>query len=113
MTRHQERNAEKHSEYRAWLATQPCCICGSHDVQLAHVGGVGVGLKHGDDDQIVPLCRECHENHDQTKGDFERPCWLTKAQWRLVIQEWERAMVAAMRGRWEARNEMPTEDMPF
>jgi hypothetical protein len=111
VTKHQGRN-QVHAEYRAWLANQPCAICGAHGVQLAHCGIGGMGLKHGDDDQCAPLCRAHHEDHDQTKGDFARPRWLTKAQWRLVIQEWDAQAVLVYRAQFDARNTAPAGSIP-
>lgn len=101
-TRHQERN-EVHADYRAWLARQPCAICSLEPVQLAHVGSGGTGLKHGDDDQCVPLCYFCHCDHDETKGRFARPFFVDKPTWRGLIAAWDATQVAAHRGRFEAR----------
>ena len=112
MTRHQERN-QVHAEYRAWLATQPCAVCGAYGVQLAHCGTGGVSLKHGDDDQCVPLCPACHFEHDNTRGKFARPVWSDKFLWRFFVQDWERVQIAAHRGRWEARNVDAQGDCPF
>lgn len=128
MTRHQERN-QVHAEYRAWLATQPCAACRHDGVQLAHCGVGGVGLKHGDDDQCIPLCGPhwvtnpyldeagvmtpgCHFEHDNTRGAFARPSWADKFLWRFFVQDWERIQVAAHRGRFEARN-VTSADCPF
>lgn len=112
MTRHRERN-QVHAEYRGWLATQPCAVCGASGVQLAHCGVGGVGLKHGDDDQCVPLCPACHSDHDNTRGKFVRPVWLDKYNWRFVIQGWEAVQIAAYRGRWDARNVDAPGPCPF
>lgn len=112
MTRHQERN-QVHADYRAWLATQPCAICKADGVQLAHCGVGGAGLKHGDDDQCVPLCPRCHFEHDNTRGLFARPIWADKFLWRFFVQDWERVQIAAYRGRWEARNVDAQGECPF
>ena len=111
VTKHQERNAV-HADYRSWLALLPCCICGEHVVQLAHVGAGGMGLKHGDDDQCIPLCYPCHCDHDETKGRFERPFFIDKQTWRMLIARWDETQVAAHRGRFEARN-VPDGEIPF
>jgi hypothetical protein len=110
-TKHQEANMD-HAEYRAWLATQPCCLCGIEGVQLAHVGVGGMGLKHGDDDCMVPLCPHCHRDHDSTDGVFRRPKWFPKDPWRQAMREWDEIQIAAHRGRFEARN-VANEDMAF
>lgn len=89
-TKHQVRN-EEHAEYIAWLHTQPCAACGyvGEEIQAAHVGVGGTGLKHGDDDQAIPLCGPhwerraamdmqspmpfvpgCHFDHDNCHGQF-------------------------------------------
>jgi hypothetical protein len=112
-TKHQRANVE-HAEYRAWLATQPCCICGATEVQLAHVGIGGTGLKHGDDDQCIPLCLNHHVGHDATCGDFKRPFFLDKYTWRDLMGRWDATQVAAHRGRFEAREIMlRTTGIPF
>lgn len=104
MTRHQERN-QKYAEYRAWLANQPCAVCGARNVQLAHVGIGGTGLKHGDDDKCIPLCSPgCHEEHDNTRGKFMRPIWLSKYTWRAVVAGWGSAQITMLRARFKARN---------
>jgi hypothetical protein len=103
MTRHQKQNTI-HQEYRAWLARLPCAVCSADGVQLAHCGIGGTGLKHGDDDQCLPLCPACHFDHDNTRGKFARPVWADKYLWRFFINEWERVQIAAYRGRFEARN---------
>jgi hypothetical protein len=113
-TKHQQRN-EDFAEYRAWLATQPCCLCGIGGVQLAHVGVGGMGLKHGDDDCCIPLCPHCHRDHDSTDGVFRRPKWVPKDPWRQAMREWDEIQIAAHRGRFEARR-LVTDDgfgIPF
>lgn len=106
MTRHQERNQD-HAEYRSWLARQPCAVCQHHEVQLAHVGIGGTGLKHGDDDQCIPLCYPCHCDHDETKGRFTRPFFVDKYTWRDLMSRWNEAQVAVHRGRFEASQAEP------
>lgn len=102
-TKHQEAN-QQHAEYRAWTAQQPCCNCGAYAVQLAHVGQGGMGLKHGDDDQVVPMCPACHFDHDNTRGNFARPVDIGKYQHREAMRTWDTVQVALHRGRFEGRN---------
>jgi hypothetical protein len=98
-TKHQVRN-EIHAEYRSWLATQPCCVCFAPCEQLAHCGVGGMGLKHGDDDQCLPMCRRCHSDHDETKGAFVRPFFIEKPEWRSRIAAWDAHQVAVHRERF-------------
>lgn len=55
--------SEKH---RRFVASLPCVICDSNQVQAAHIRantGGGMGLKPGDD-WCIPLCCRCHaEQH--------------------------------------------------
>lgn len=113
MTKHQERNAA-HSDYVAWVHARPCAACGyrGEAIQAAHVGQGGTGMKHGDDDECIPLCGPrfpdepvfgammlpgCHADHDQCRG-----------QWRLFTreqrQEWDADQVAIHRAQFETRN---------
>jgi hypothetical protein len=55
---------EKH---RRFVASLPCVICLSTDVQAAHVRkgqGGGTGLKPSDD-RCVPLCVSCHRKQGE------------------------------------------------
>lgn len=58
-------------EYRAWLATQACCVCGkTAGVVGHHVETGGAGTK-GSDLLEVPLCPGCHRNvHDHGAERF-------------------------------------------
>lgn len=102
-TKHQEANVERR-EYVSWLHTQPCAVCNGLCMQLAHCGVGGMGLKHGDDDQCLPMCIFCHDDHDNTKGAFIRPFFIDKPEWRMLIARWDAHQVAVHRGRFEARN---------
>ncbi len=47
-------------QYLRWLRRQRCVVCGlGKQVEAAHTGMGGMGLKASDWDAI-PLCRECH-----------------------------------------------------
>lgn len=112
-TKHQERNAE-HREYVAWIHTQPCAACGTRqNIQAAHVGQGGTGLKHGDDDQAIPLCIVCHQDQEQSRGQFKRPAWADKYTWRAFVADWYAVQIAAHRGRFEARNVAAQGAVPF
>lgn len=109
-TKHQVANAQ-HAEYIHWLHDQPCAACGyvGEAIQAAHVGQGGMGLKHGDDDQAIPLCGPhvhyedgygqwvpgCHVDHDQCCGQFRL---MDRAQRRV----WDGDQVAIHRARFEA-----------
>jgi hypothetical protein len=112
-TKHQVRN-EAHADYIHWLHGEPCAACGyiGEAIQAAHVGQGGTGLKHGDDDQAIPLCGPhdvydeygvdlvvgCHVQHDQCLGQFRL---MNRAQRRV----WDADQVAIHRARFESRNE--------
>lgn len=114
MTKHQRANVE-HGEYIAWIHTQPCAACGTRqNIQAAHVGRGGMGMKHGSDAEVIPLCGPrvvfeaffsityggCHADHDQLKGSFRIVLnWSSRAS----IRDWDATQVAAHRGRFEAR----------
>lgn len=119
-TKHQERN-EEHREYVQWVHTQPCAACGTRqNIQAAHVGRGGTGMKHGSDAEAIPLCGPhgvadigmitnvtycgCHVQHDEYFGRFRWP--------RLRLRAWDELQIAVHRGRFEARN-VRNEDCPF
>jgi hypothetical protein len=124
VTKHQERNQE-HAEYLAWIHTRPCAACGTRkNIQAAHVGRGGVGMKHGSDAETIPLCgprmmagefhgepqfysvQGCHADHDQCRGQFRL---MTRAQRRA----WDAHQVAVHRGLFEARNVDAQGECPF
>lgn len=131
-TKHQIANVD-HAEYVRWVHEQPCAACGSRqNIQAAHVGQGGMGMKHGSDAEVIPLCgprwvdeevsrghsgvtyrlqavaRGCHAEHDQYDGFFKG--------WKLSRRrEWDETQIAAHRGRFEARR-LVTDDgfgIPF
>jgi hypothetical protein len=106
-TKHQARN-EQNRPYVEWLHTQPCCACRTwQNIQAAHVGVGGMGLKHGDDDCAIPLCgprwldgrvlEGCHAQHDQRKGRFSLDEYT-----RAHLQEWDAQQIANHRARFLA-----------
>ena len=53
--------------HRRFVASLPCVICLSTDVQAAHVRkgqSAGIGLKSSDD-RCVPLCVSCHRKQGE------------------------------------------------
>ena len=115
-TKHQERNAE-HADYIAWLHTQPCAACGTRqNIQAAHVGRGGTGMKHGSDAECIPLCGlrfydwglprasyiGCHAAHDQRTGRFSPDEFTTSN-----LRAWNELAVAVHRGRYEASQAEP------
>lgn len=75
---------EKH---RRFIASLPCLIYGTTDVQCAHIrinNGAGVGLKSSDQ-YCVPLSVEAHgAQHDMSEVDFWRPYLGVKRASRLA-----------------------------
>lgn len=112
-TKHQERNAQ-HRDYVAWVHTQPCASCGMtasphptlNHIQAAHVGRGGMGMKHGSDAEVIPLCGPmsyglfttmgCHAEHDQRDGRFS-----SKAMTKDALREWNAEQVRIHRARWQ------------
>jgi hypothetical protein len=68
-----------------------------------------MGMKHGSDAEVIPLCgprpfgdctwEGCHARHDQHKGTFSIDYYTRKH-----LHEWDAHQVAVHRGRFEARN---------
>lgn len=61
-------------KYRRWIASLPCIVCGSHNVQAAHIRsntGGGMGYKPSDE-WCVPLCVDCHSDQHRVG---ERKFW--------------------------------------
>lgn len=57
-------------ERRAFVNSLPCCWCGKEgETENAHVVTGGTGRK-SDYTNIAPLCRVCHREYDQWRGDF-------------------------------------------
>ncbi len=120
-TKHQLANVE-HREYVAWVHTQPCAACGTRqNIQAAHVGRGGMGMKHGSDAEVIPLCgprfcecgceetiNGCHAQHDQRFGRFGSPTFM-----RGELRAWDAHQVAVHRGRFEARGVGTFEEVPF
>lgn len=49
--------------WRRFVHEHPCRKCGSVPTQAAHLGHSSMGRKPGDD-QVVPLCPDCHRDFD-------------------------------------------------
>ena len=58
---YQKQTPHRDAEYRTWIRTQPCALCGSGPSQAAHqsILDQAVGRK-ADDRFILPLCWLCH-----------------------------------------------------
>ena len=55
-----------------WIASQPCCVCGSTPSEGHHVRSGGTGRK-AHHRWIVPLCRPCHiRYHHRGRETFLR-----------------------------------------
>jgi hypothetical protein len=59
-------------DHAAFIRQQPCCACGRHGVDAAHVVARGMGGCGGDWTDLVPLCRPCHRHYDDEVGSPER-----------------------------------------
>ena len=75
--------------YLDWLRTQPCLFTGEREVEPAHIGTAGKGLKIGDD-QAIPLAWRLHRLAHQT-GEISMtrtwaPDWLLRDSLRLYAQ---------------------------
>jgi hypothetical protein len=116
VTKHQARNVD-HQEYVRWIHAQPCAMCGAREnIQAAHVGRGGTGMKHGSDAEVIPLCGPrwapgtvipgCHAEHDQFRGAFKD--WKL-SRWRA----WNDLQIAVHRGRFEARDVDKQGPVPF
>lgn len=120
-TKHQLANVD-HREYVEWCHTQPCAACGTRqNIHAAHVGRGGMGMKHGSDAEVIPLCGAngssfglpgCHADHDQYHGRFGGEFYETDAEWRARRRAWDAHQIAIHRGRFEARH-IGEQDLPF
>lgn len=63
---------DRDPEYREFVRTFNCCICGSGEVVAHHVEHAGLGLK-GSDFSCIPLCGQCHNkiHTGEYSGKFE------------------------------------------
>lgn len=105
-TKHQERNVE-HRDYVSWIHDQPCAACGTRqNIQAAHVGRGGMGLKHGSSAMFYNLNYRpavlpgCHADHDQCAGQ-------SRLMTREQRQAWDAHQIAVHRGRFEASQAEP------
>ena len=59
-------------QYRMFIKSLPCCGCGNSCwVDPAHTGPHGHGTK-ASDLTCIPLCRSCHDAHDQSPHTFRQ-----------------------------------------
>lgn len=65
---------KRHPEYMAWIATQPCCICGFWPVEVAHVGKRGLGQKCSDL-ETLPLCANHHREGPEAIHTLGKKFW--------------------------------------
>lgn len=58
-------------KYLAFIRTLPCSVCGEQS-EPHHVHAGGMGMKCNDT-RTVPLCRKCHQEHDNKGSEtFQR-----------------------------------------
>ena len=56
--------------YRKFVASKPCCICGTPHLIAAHHAATGSMGKKAGDEYCVPTCFECHfQLHQQGRKD--------------------------------------------
>lgn len=48
-------------EYKAWIATLPCLVCGARPAEVAHIGERAFGQKCSDR-ETAPLCAYHHRD---------------------------------------------------
>ena len=61
---------DRNPEYRAWIRTLPCWVCGRWPVDPAHVKPYGSSMK--DMGNIVSLCRRHHDEQEGNTAAFEK-----------------------------------------
>lgn len=61
-------------EYRRWIASQPCIICGGPS-ECAHVGPVRGLAQKCSDYETVPLCREHHRTGRDSVHTLQKLFW--------------------------------------
>ncbi len=81
MNLRQRQPREEDEKHRRFIASLPCLICGSSEVQCAHikfadlsVGKPFTGLTKSDDKFTVPLC--CDHHSEQHAWGDERGWWM-------------------------------------
>ena len=96
--RMKRRGPPRDSQYRAWIRTLPCAVCGSRwSIEAAHTGSDGGMSQKASDHSCMPLCKDCH-----TAGRF--------AYHRIGREEFERRfgvnlglLVRALNVAWRGR----------
>jgi hypothetical protein len=68
------RGRERDKNYMAWIAEQPCIVCESEYVEVAHVGERGFSQKCHDR-ETLPICAQHHRigrdaQHNLGKGFY-------------------------------------------
>lgn len=66
-----------------WVKSQPCVCCGRQADDPHHLIGVGGGIMGGkaDDLDVIPLCREHHNELHRNVAEFERQYGTQKELW--------------------------------
>jgi len=62
-------------EYKAYVQSQPCCVCGKRPAVFAHFP---VTKARKDEHWGIPLCEWCHLDQHQDPLDF---MWINKRKW--------------------------------
>ena len=65
---------KRYPEYMAWIAEQPCCICGAWPVEVAHVGARGMSQKCSDL-ETLPLCVAHHREGIESQHVLGKKFW--------------------------------------
>jgi len=71
-------------QYRIWLSGLPCVLTGRPDVQVAHIGRLGMGIKNGDD-KCLPL--SCEKHAEQHAMGSEAKFWAKYGKTMREVEE--------------------------
>ena len=84
---------KRYPKYLAWIAEQPCAVCGTTPVEAAHTtapGQKGMAMR-GVDLDAIPLCVEDHRDGPRSHHRLGRFFWVNHQLDRdTVIQELHR-----------------------
>lgn len=79
--------------YRQWVASLPCCICGSTTGTNAHhEQEEGKGTMGGKccDSRCIPLCVFCHaDRHDMGRAFWTKQRFLPESHVAMTRNRWE------------------------